>query len=183
MNLSILGLDLLVLAQPRWLMLALLLLIAAVIDAWQWRIPNALTFGGSLAALGSSLLEPGSAGQAVLTVLAGLSVGMLLMLPLYLIRALGAGDVKLMGMVGAFLGVPHAVGATLLVFITGGVLALLLTLYRNGWQPLMARLLPLGSPSEGLGRMPYGASIGLGTLIYVCAFAPTAAGGSRWPGV
>ena len=78
MNLSILGLDLLVLAQPRWLMLALLLLIAAVIDAWQWRIPNALTFGGSLAALASSLLEPGSAGQAVLTVLAGLSVGMLL---------------------------------------------------------------------------------------------------------
>ena len=183
MNLSSLGLDLLVLAQPRWLMLSLLLLLAALIDAWQWRIPNALTFGGCLAALASSLLEPGSAAQAVLTVLAGLLVGLLLMMPLYLMRALGAGDVKLMGMVGAFLGAPHAVGAALLVFISGGVLALLVAIYRHGWQPLWARLLPLGQRSDSLGRMPYGASIGLGTVIYLCAFVPAAPTGLAGLGV
>ncbi len=183
MNLTSLGLDLLVLAQPRWLMLSLLLLAAAVIDAWQWRIPNALTFGGSLAALTSSLLEPGSAAQAVLTVLAGLTAGLLLMLPLYLLRALGAGDVKLMGMVGAFLGAPQALGAALLVFISGGALALLLALYRHGWQPLLARLLAVGPRSVSLGRMPYGASIGVGTVIYLCAFAPTAPSGLAVPGM
>ena len=182
MNFSPFGLDLLVLAQPRWLMLALLLLLAAVVDAWQWRIPNALTLGGSLAALASSLIEPGSAGQAVMTVLAGLVVGILLMLPLYLLRALGAGDVKLMGMVGAFLGAPHTLGAALLVFITGGAMALLLVIYRRGWQPLLSRCLPTRLRSGGLGRMPYGASIGLGTLIYVCAFAPTGLTGSGGPG-
>jgi prepilin peptidase CpaA len=180
MNLLQHGLDLLLLTQPRLLLLAALLFVAALVDFRQWRIPNALTFGGTLGAFMLSLIELGMARQALLTAAAGLAAGLALMLPLYLMRALGAGDVKLMGMVGAYLGLPHTLGAALVVFITGGVMALLLLAWRHGWQ-----LLPMGQNADAasgtaLGRMPYGTSIALGTLVYVCAFEPAGLQWSRW---
>jgi prepilin peptidase CpaA len=180
MNILQYGLDLLVLTQPRLLLLAALLLVAALVDFHQWRIPNALTFGGALGAFLLSIIEPGPATQALLTAAAGLAAGLVLMLPLYMMRALGAGDVKLMGMVGAYLGLPHTLGAVLLVFITGGVLASLLVLYRRGRPVLPMRPSADQATSTSLGRMPYGTSIALGTLVYVCAFEPAGLQWSRW---
>jgi prepilin peptidase CpaA len=180
MNLLQYGLDLLVLTQPRLLVLAALLFVAALVDFHQWRIPNALTFGGALGAFLLSVIEPGPATQALLTAAAGLAAGLALMLPLYLMRALGAGDVKLMGMVGAYLGLPHTLGAVLLVFITGGVMASLLVLYRRGWQVSPTQPSADEVTGTSLGRMPYGTSIALGTLVYVCAFEPAGLQWSRW---
>ena len=180
MNILQYGLDLLVLTQPRLLLLAALLFVAALVDFHQWRIPNALTFGGALGAFLLSIIEPGPATQALLTAAAGLAAGLVLLLPLYLMRALGAGDVKLMGMVGAYLGLPHTLGAVLLVFITGGVLASLLVLYRRGWQVSPVRQTADEATGTALGRMPYGTSIALGTLVYVCAFEPAGLQWSRW---
>jgi prepilin peptidase CpaA len=180
MNILQYGLDLLVLTQPRLLLLAALLFVAALVDFHQWRIPNALTFGGALGAFLLSVIEPGPATQALLTAAAGLAAGLVLMLPLYLMRALGAGDVKLMGMVGAYLGLPHTLGAVLLVFITGGVMASLLVLYRRGWQVSPTQPSAGEVTGTSLGRMPYGTSIALGTLVYVCAFEPAGLQWSRW---
>ena len=180
MNILQHGLDLLMLTQPRLLLLAALLFVAALVDFYQWRIPNALTFGGALGAFLLSIIEPGPATQALLTAAAGLAAGLALMLPLYLLRALGAGDVKLMGMVGAYLGLPHTLGAVLLVFITGGVMALLLVLYRHGWPVFPQQPAADGASGTALGRMPYGASIALGTFVYVCAFEPAGLQWSRW---
>ena len=168
------------LEQPRFLLLAALLLVAACIDAYRWRIPNKLTFGGSLSAFLIGLFEPGSAGQALMASAAGLALGFAVMLPLYLLRALGAGDVKLMAMVGAFLGAPHAAGAALLVFITGGVAALLWVLNRRAWSALLARFGSWHGNTASLGRMPYAASICVGTLLYVVAFGPQGLQWSRW---
>ena len=53
------------------------------------------------------------------------------MLPLYLLRAMGAGDVKLMAMVGVFVGPLGALSVALLTFVAGGVLALAVAA-RNG---------------------------------------------------
>ena len=51
----------------------------------------------------------------------GLLLGFAIMLPLYVLHAMGAGDVKLMAMVGAFLGLDETLQAVLCAFIVGGV--------------------------------------------------------------
>ena len=170
--------SLFVLEQPRLVVLAGLLLAAAWIDSYAWRIPNALTFGGSAAAFLLSVLEPVAPAQAVLLAFGGLLLGLLVMLPMYLLGALGAGDVKLMAMVGAYLGATHTIGAALLVFITGGAVALVM---RRGALPQLWAM--LGSGGQGvssLGRMPYGASICLGTVLYVVWVEPEGLQWSRW---
>ena len=53
-----------------------------------------------------------------------LAAGQTVLLPLYVMRVLGAGDVKLVAMVGAFLGLPETVPALLCVFMTGRMAAL-----------------------------------------------------------
>ncbi len=179
--------SLFVLEQPRLLVLAALLLAAAWIDCYAWRIPNVLTFGGSAAALLLSVLEPVAPAQALLLALGGLALGLLVMLPMYLLGVLGAGDVTLMAMVGAYLGAAHTIGAALLVFLTGGALAFAWVMRRQAWPQLWAvlgsslRALRVNerSPSP-LGRMPYGASICLGTVLYVVWVEPEGLQWSRW---
>ena len=161
--------------QPGLLILATLLVTAALIDASSWRIPNVLTIGGTVVALLLALTQAAPIGGSVLAVGAGWLLGLLLTLPLYLVRALGGGDVKLIAMVGAFVGPAHVVTAVLSIFITGGVLALLRVARQRAWAGLFLRLQSAGALS--LGRMPYALSICLGTLLYVGVFEPQ---GLQW---
>lgn len=161
--------------QPRLGLLACFLLVAALIDAQRWQVPNTLTGGGALVALLVGLIEPGPAWSAALMVLGGWLLGLLLTLPLYAVKALGGGDVKLFAMVGAFLGPVHVPVAVLMIFITGGVLALI-RLARRG-TGLRWRLPSSANAVSGLGRMPYALSIGVGSLLYVLVFEPP---GLQW---
>jgi prepilin peptidase CpaA len=90
-------------------------------DLLAHRIPNRLT--GSLLGAGCVLqLAFGgwnALGQAVLGALVGLAV----LLPLYLLRAMGAGDVKFLAAIGALLGPHWALIAGIDTLIAGGVLA------------------------------------------------------------
>jgi prepilin peptidase CpaA len=171
--------------SPRTGVLLALLIVAAVSDAKTGRIPNWLVFGGSLYAVGYNAffpLYPSDIG--VLFALGGLTVGLLAFLPAYLFQVLGAGDVKLMAMVGAFLGTWSTVGAVLLTLLAGGVLALALAL----WSARLGRMLhnlvmicrgsalTLGatgmaglaaSDGPSAGRMPYGVAIAVGTISYL----------------
>ena len=106
--------------------LAALLLAAVFFDLRSFRIPNAIVFGGTALALLLHALLP--AGIGTLDSLAGLAVGLAGFLPLYLLRAIGAGDVKLMAMAGAFLGPRGAFAAIVLGFAAGALLALLFAL-------------------------------------------------------
>ncbi len=72
--------------------------------------------------------------------LVGIAVGMGITLPLYWLRAMGAGDVKLMGMVGAFLGGADTFAATLVIFVVGGVLGLVAVARRRAFRQLGANL-------------------------------------------
>lgn len=174
------GLITLLTDQPGLLVLVSLLLTAAVMDGRAWRIPNALTMGGALAALLLSLAQPGPVGWAAMVAPAGWLVGLLVTLPLYLARALGGGDVKLIAMVGAFVGPAHVLAAVLLIFITGGVLALLRVARQRAWGALLMRL--QSGAAISLGRMPYAWSICVGTLLYVGVFEPQGLQWSRgWP--
>jgi len=162
-----------------------LLIAAAVSDSKSGRIPNWLVFGGALYAVvynGFFPLYPADIG--ILFALGGLAVGLTAFLPAYVFRIIGAGDVKLVAMVGAFLGPWSTVGAVLSMLIAGGVLAVGYALCAGRLGRMLQNLaiifrgtvLPLSTTgtvgtvtADGLsaGRMPYGVAIAVGTIGYL----------------
>lgn len=163
-----------------WLDLLLLILVvsAAIIDLTIRKIPNLLLLGGWLGALGlySSAAAPGAALGAAL---GGAVIGFVLFLPLYVVRGMAAGDVKLMATVGFFLGPLSTVYACILTWCLGGAMALVIILLTGRWaaayanlrEMLLPILLRLGPPPPGdapvrksVGSMPYGVAIALSTL-------------------
>lgn len=172
------------LLSPRTGILVLLLLVAAFSDIRTGRIPNWLVFGGALYAVVYNAffpLFPRDIG--IVFALGGLAVGLAAFLPLYIFRAMGAGDVKLMAMVGAFLGASATLGSVLATLIAGGVLALALTLVtgriaqmlRNVTMVFRGAMLTFATGVGGLagpdgpsaGKMPYGVAIAAGTIGYL----------------
>ncbi len=161
-------------AQPRLLVLLGLLVLAAVLDVRTLRIPNLLTVGGAvLGLLMSELTQP---PLGVAAALAGLAVGLTLLLPMHLLGVMGAGDVKLMAMTGTFLGASQTLHAVLFAWLSGGLLALMLVMLRGDWGALLRNLrvmtrnagfAALPSPSSSLGKLPYGVSICVGTAASV----------------
>src|SRR5580704_14681428 len=111
---------------PVILQIALLLLvaIAAVYDIRFRRIPNWLVLTGLLAGvvLNTLLLE----WSGVRASLLGISLAFLIYFPLYLLRGMGAGDVKLMAAVGAIAGPLNWLGIMVLTALFGGVAAIVL---------------------------------------------------------
>ena len=172
--------------------LAGLLLVIAWQDVRSHRIPNKLVLSGVVLGIGLNGLLPGGAGfnsgalpggLGWLGALQGLGVGMAALLPLYWLRAMGAGDVKLMAMVGAFLGLDDALGAVLAIFIVGGVMALAVVLWSQQLGRLVQnlKLILLGglvkmsagqSPlldelPVSVGKLPYAVAITVGTFGYL----------------
>src|SRR5262245_43975584 len=107
---------------------------AAVIDWWKFKVPNKLTFslilsGWVLGLANNFGLEAGTGGIGA--ALAGTFLGMGLLLPVYAIGGMGAGDVKMtMGFgawIGAYFGLPEGLWIILYAFcagsIVGGVIA------------------------------------------------------------
>ena len=154
--------------------LVCLLGVALGYDITSRRIPNWVTGAGFLAGMGISVLIPNSIGpgSSLLGALAGLSA----ILPLYLLRAMGAGDVKLMVAVGAFLGPLPALGAALLTFVAGGALSVIVALWSRSLCRVLSNLRVMGlvaliGRSSGLairdvqttGRLPYALAIAVGT--------------------
>lgn len=114
-------------------LLLALLLAAVATDLRSRRIPNTLVLAGIALALMAHGLALSGIGQPLAGAtwwapLAGLATGLAALMPLYLLRALGAGDVKLMAMVGAFVGAPTVLTATLYTLLAGGLLSLAMML-------------------------------------------------------
>lgn len=160
------------------LSLVALLAGAVFFDLRERRIPNALVLTGALLALALSLLP---SGVGLADALQGLVLGFALLLPLYLIRAMGAGDVKLMAMVGAFVGGDEVLAVWLLTLVCGGVLSITLALrhrllgavLRNTGWIAFATLNRLGRDAAptlaaehgNKVRLPYAVAIAGGTLL------------------
>lgn len=159
-----------------------LLVAAAVIDWRTMRIPNLLTGAGVVLGLAINATHSTSIAAGLGTAAGGLATGLFLLLPLYLLRLLGAGDVKLMAMVGAFLGVSATLGSLLYVVAAGGIAALLFAASRGALGRLasnlyfivgFARIPVFGSgrasteAGTSVGRLPYGICICVGTVAYL----------------
>lgn len=108
--------------NPAWFELGLLLTAgaAALEDLASRRIPNPLL---SAAFASACVLHVAAGTFEVL--LAGTAVGALVLLPLYLLNGMGAGDIKLMMVLGAFGGPQFAVAGGLCGLIVFGLCALL----------------------------------------------------------
>jgi prepilin peptidase CpaA len=104
--------------------LVILLIVACVIDIRARRIPNTLVATvlvlGVLVSTASDPVLPG-----LIRALSGASVGLVVWLPGWLLRMMGAGDVKLFAAAGAWLGPFGALNAALFAAVAGGVLALI----------------------------------------------------------
>jgi prepilin peptidase CpaA len=155
--------------------LVLLVVASAVHDLASRRIPNALL----LLALLLALPLQAAAGNLANCLLGALT-GFLLFLPLYMLRGMAAGDVKLMASVGALVGPAAAFETAVLTWCVGGVMALAVLLVRGrlgaAWANLRALLrlmlwrlagapgTELVLPAPSAGSLPYGVAIAVAAL-------------------
>ncbi len=151
---------------------------AVATDVKNHRIPNLLLWPALSLALMLHMMSGGIDG--LITAGGGLVLGLAMLLPLYAIGGMGAGDVKLLGIVGSFLGPWGAVVAGLATMMAGAVLGITVIVWRCVWPVLELQAAQfLGPPdigarttsvSQSSGRrnrdtnIPYAPAIAAGTI-------------------
>lgn len=118
----------------------------AVIDLRTRRVPNRLT--ASIAGAGLALAVTGLGHIDVGTAFAGCLLGLLLMLPGYLVGGTGGGDVKLFAATGTLLGPGGTLWAFVFTLIAGGIIAVLVAAYRGRLLVTFQRLMVLVGPTH-----------------------------------
>ncbi len=122
----------------RYLIPTLLALWMAVGDVRTRRIPNYLTGGTAVAGLLVQAIIGGWTGLG--DGLLGLLLGFSLLFGLYLMGGMGAGDVKALAALGAWVGVKHTVYLFIYMGLAGGVLALFYLWWRGVFTARLKRL-------------------------------------------
>lgn len=167
------------------LTLILVLTVAVFTDLYKRKISNLLILLGLVSSLIGQILIPQGLGFVFWG--AGILAGFICFLPLYILRGMAAGDVKLMMVVGGFIGFPLVLMAALYSYAAGGVMAMIIVLAKGRFKqvlcniktiltPLFIRLTSGVNISDGLsskanevkvsvGRMPYALAIAAGTLL------------------
>jgi len=138
---------------------------AIVTDFRSRRIPNALVIAGLAAACFLQAQSTGIPGLGIAAL--GALVGVICLLPLHLLGAMGAGDEKFMGAMGALLGPGSALFAGAVALVAGALLALATLGWRQFADSVPAE--DTGPPGDSLRavgtRMPYAAAIVIGALV------------------
>ncbi|MDX1963192.1 MAG: A24 family peptidase [Pirellulales bacterium] len=173
---------------PVWFV-TITLIVAAWIDGKELRVPNWITFPMIISGWVYCALQPlwGSGEQlwyqGLLLSLTGTAVGLGLLLPAYAIGGMGAGDVKLLAGVGAWVGGTHTFYAFCWSAVIGGVLAVLMVLSRHAWGKhknqffmILHEIMTIGKPGElaaiaaerkpRMFLLPYGIPIAIGSIMY-----------------
>ena len=166
--------------------LTALLVVAVVTDLRSRRIPNWLVvvgfvLAGTTQAFAAAQGVPGLAGTRLWAPLAGALIGAAALLPLYALRGCAAGDMKLLAMVGAFVGPALVLVVALGTLVAGGLLALAFMLGRGVAAQTLRNLRRIaarawaraaGGPGAAwpapmrhtAARLPYAVAITMGTL-------------------
>ena len=177
---------------PRAVLAVLLALLiaAAIYDIRYRRIPNWLTVSGVLLGIAINTAI-GTPGYGFLFALEGLGTAFGIYLVLYVLRAMGAGDVKLMAAVGALVGWKAWFGIFFVTAIVGGIMALAMvtlrgrlrrTLWNVGFilsemkhgRPAYVGKEELDVRSPKAVGLPHGAVIAISTLFFlaICLRVP-----------
>jgi prepilin peptidase CpaA len=155
-----------------------LALVAGWTDWRSRRIPNWLTVPGFLIGVSVNVLGGGWAGLK--TSLLGAGLGLLVLLPFVFLRSLGAGDWKLAGALGAFVGPGALIDLLMGSVFVAGIMALGLVIYKRRFKEtlrnigrLLASMLTFRMPGAEVSldnpqslKVPYGVALALTTLLY-----------------
>lgn len=121
----------------------IVLVVAAYIDGKELRVPNWITFPMVLSGLIYSTWVGGLEGLGA--GLLGMTVGLLTLLPLYAVGGMGAGDVKLMAGIGAWLGAAVTWNAFVATVVVGAIMAVVMVLSRKAWDQHYGQFLLIAS--------------------------------------
>ncbi len=163
-----------------WLVSAILV-VAAVIDGLQLKVPNWLTYPLILSGWVYSFAFFGTEGLG--WSLLGTAIGLALLLPAYAIGGMGAGDVKLLAGVGAWIYATHTLLAFGISAVIGGLMALVMVWWSGNWRKhltqfhmIASEIATLRDPEQlaaiaadrksSMMLLPYGIPIAIGTILY-----------------
>jgi len=171
---------------PFWFV-TLFVIVAAWVDGKQLRVPNKLTYPMIVAGWIYSMISYGITGEGWMTglgwSLAGTAVGLATLLPAYSIGGMGAGDVKMMAGIGAWVHCAITFYAFCFTAIVGAVLAVGMVIWagkgRQHWNQfffIANEIMTVRDPESlatiAAGRkssmmlLPYGIPIAIGTILY-----------------
>ncbi|MBN2024934.1 MAG: prepilin peptidase [Pirellulales bacterium] len=163
------------------LLVSIVLIAAAVIDGLKLKVPNWITFPMVLTGWAASAILFGWSG--LMWSLLGTAVGLALLLPAYAIGGMGAGDVKLLAGVGAWVWGTMTFHAFCLSAVVGGAIALGMVVYRRKFRhhhaqfwALLSEIRMVRDPNQlaamaaerksTMMLLPYGIPIAIGTIAY-----------------
>ncbi|MCZ2153784.1 MAG: prepilin peptidase [Bryobacterales bacterium] len=143
---------------PHWILLCavtVICLIGAITDLRTRRIPNWLTLGS----LPIGLIASGVLGgwKGLFFSIAGMLLALVIYFVMYLLRAMGAGDAKIMAAIGAFIGPLMWFHLFLFASILGGVAAVVFTLARGQFKSMLSKSMEILRSLAYL-RAPYAAN-------------------------
>ncbi|MBN1590227.1 MAG: prepilin peptidase [Pirellulales bacterium] len=167
--------------QVVCVLVSVILIAAAIIDGWKLKVPNWLTFPMVFSGWAMSTYLFGWEG--LIGSLIGTAVGLALLLPLYAIGGMGAGDVKLLAGVGAWVWGWVTFYAFCFSAVIGGLIALGMVLYHKKFhhhmgqfRAILTEILVVRDPNElsamaaerksTMMLLPYGIPIAIGTITY-----------------
>jgi len=169
-----------------WLV-SVVLIVAAVIDGKMLKVPNWLTFPMIISGWLYSALAYAYAGDAWYIGLGwslfGTAIGLLCLLPAYAIGGMGAGDVKLMAGIGAWVYGVHTFYAFCWTCIIGAVIAVAMVViskkwakHKNQFMLILNEITMIKDPNQlsaiakerkpTMMLLPYGIPIAIGTILY-----------------
>lgn len=161
------------------------LIMALINDLRENKIRNVITLPTALLGLGLNLAEQG--GTGLVASVTGWLVPVLALIIFYLIKVMGAGDIKLFAAIGAVMGLPFTVGSFVISIYFGGVVALVLLIKRKQAGAILTRLINYAQHcltrrkltayhSESESQFPFAIAIVPATLIQLMVWA----GGGIW---
>ena len=171
---------------PYWVV-TVFVIVAAYIDGKLLKVPNKITYPMIIAGWVYSIITYQLAGEGwymgLLWSLAGTVVGLLTLLPAYAIGGMGAGDVKMMAAVGAWVHVVTTFYAFCVSAIVGAVIAIIMIVVsgdtKKHWaqaQFILNEIMTVKDPEKlaalaakrkpKMRLLPYGIPLAIGTVMY-----------------
>jgi prepilin peptidase CpaA len=171
---------------PVWVVTVTLIL-AAVIDGFELKVPNWVTFpmiiSGWVFSTAFSQWMGYTWYEGLGWSLFGTVVGLLLLLPAYAIGGMGAGDVKLLAGVGAWMHGMHTFYAFCATAVIGAAIAVAMVLCQRAWKKhsdqfwmIFGEIMTIRNPTElatiaaqrksSMLLLPYGIPIAIGSIAY-----------------
>lgn len=171
---------------PYWVV-TLFVIVAAYVDGKELRVPNKLTYPMIIAGWIYSSIAYGMAGDGWYVglgwSLAGTAVGLATLLPAYSIGGMGAGDVKMMAGIGAWVYCSTTFYAFCVSAIVGAILAVMMIIWSkqgkkhmNQFVFILNEIMTVRDPEalatiaaerkSSMRLLPYGIPIAIGTVLY-----------------